>query len=140
MPDQSGAVNLADLGSTLSAEEEQRLQQMAEEHPPDPHVPGSEEEEQTQGKGNRVITAFVVIWNENGQVQVGAADGLGMDLMFPPSTDLIAGAASVLVKDMTAQETAGATINAQMQQMQAIAQQQEAARLQQSLGNLRGGQ
>lgn len=129
MANASGAV---DLGAPrkqedfddLTADQQEELRKMAQES----HA------------AIDVLTAFTVFILPNGNTQIAQYKGDDFILATEPNNDLISGAVAVIAKDMLATETAQATIHLQMQQMQAIAQQQAAQQQLAGLGDIRGGQ
>lgn len=85
-----------------------------------------------------VLTAFTVVMHTNGQVELYDYTGDDYIPLNPVNNDIVVAVGAILQKDASARETAQLTIGLQMQQMQQAIQQQEAARLSQSLGDLRG--
>lgn len=90
----------------------------------------------------RVLTAFAVIIGFDGNPSVVSYEHEDIAVAHEPTPDLIFGACSTVLKDLQIQESAHAaglaTMQFMMSQAQAVQQQQEAARLRQGLGDLRG--
>lgn len=122
MPDSNGSV---DLGS-LSAEQQERLEKMAEEN-------------NTEPGAMDVAYAFVVIAHENGQIQVAAYDGPSFKSGRDFINDDVYGAAATIQKDIAAMESAQAVQHLMMEQARAAMQQQQAQQMTANLGDLRGG-
>jgi hypothetical protein len=126
VPDNSGAV---DLGS-VSPEDREALEQIAAQH------------EDGEPEKKKVITAFLVFLNHDGNPEVADFEDPGLDVQVPPTPDLVYATIAVLAKDLAAQETAQAaaqgTVQLQMMQARAIAEQQQAQHLRANLGDLRG--
>jgi hypothetical protein len=126
VPDNSGAV---DLGS-VSPEDREALEQIAAQH------------EDGEPEKKQVLTAFLVFLNHDGNPEVADFEDPGLDVQVPPTPDLVYATIAVLAKDLAAQETAQAaaqgTVQLQMMQARAIAEQQQAQHLRANLGDLRG--
>ena len=128
MPSEHGAVDL----SGLSEEAQERLAEMGKDVP--------EQEEEEYDSTTQVLTAFAVVLDLNGQWSFYPFEGLPtLRESVPLTPDLVYSGASTVLKDVAAQEAAQATVALQMQQAQAIAQQQAAQRQAAQLGDLRGG-
>lgn len=123
MPDASGAIDL----SALSAEEQQAVGEMAERNP------GAEESQERIP----LRTAFTVIIAPDGTVNTTPYDGTLFELEREPHPDEIYGSCATVLKDMSAVETASATVRMQMQQAHAIQEQMQHAQIAQNL-NLPG--
>ena len=99
MPDNSGAV---DLGAQRQTEE------------PTP--------EETPGDTTKnALYAFAVIADTKGNVQVYSYEAEGVDPILEANNDLVYGACSKVLADISARETADATVQIQMQHAQAMA-------------------
>jgi hypothetical protein len=102
----------------LTPEQRERLAKMAEENPP------------TESEGIKVTTAFLVVVGEDGAVLADSNLSRALDFVLQrgATPDDIYGAASVVLKDIAAMETAQRTQQAMMMMGQAMqAQAQEAA-------------
>jgi hypothetical protein len=110
VPDTSGSV---DLGS-LSQEEQEALEALAEKNPPEPEKP-------------QVLTAFLVVVGTDGNPQVMAFPDPDLEMLSEPTNDLVFQAASTIVKDIQLGEAAQATVAMMAQQAQMMAQHQQEA-------------
>ena len=118
MPDNSGAVDL----DSLSAEDREAVERLAEQTEPGP------EEQKRQ-----VLTGFFVALLESGDVVIVDDVPPNVERTLPLTDDLIYALASTVLKDVTAAETAKATLQAQMQQARAVAQQMQEQQLREQL-------
>lgn len=130
MPNNNGAVDL----SSLSAEEQAAVEQMAEQHGEQPEEP----------KGpHRVLTAFMIIVGLDGNPQVMGFEDPNFELVSQPTGDLVYGAVQTVAKDLAADETARAaaqhTAQLMAAQAQAMMEQQQHAQVAASLGDVRRG-
>jgi hypothetical protein len=123
VPNSSGSI---DLGA-LPKEDQEALERMAEETGTEP-----------KGEKRKVLTAFLVIANFDGNTEVLAFQDDDLEVHAHPTPDLIYGACSTLIKDLEIQESAQAaahmTAQVMLQQARAIAEQQQAASIRQGLG------
>ena len=132
MPDSSGAF---DLGS-LSAEEQERLEEMTEKVQDEPTA----EEPQRES----VSTAFVIAIEWDGRVGIHPYDGPRFAPGDHPNNDQLVAAGAVLQKDVTIAEAAERTIQLQMMAAAQMKERAEAERIAQAtaggvdLSNLRG--
>lgn len=134
MPNSSGAV---DLGS-LSTEEQDAVQRLADREAASHPAPEPEKSpEDAAVEAADFDTAFVVVLTHDGQFGVVGYEGPAT-IKREPTQDIIFGAVSTVAKDLSAAETAGAVMRAQMETMRTLQQQQQAAALQQQLAQ-RGG-
>lgn len=117
MPNASGSVDL----SSLSPEEQAAVADMAEHNatvaPPEP---------ETQD----VLTLFLVVVGLDGNPEVLAVSDPRFNSLVTLTRDHIYGAASVILKDRVAEETALATAEVMQAQAQAMMRQQQEAMLQ----------
>lgn len=129
MPDNSGAVNL----DALSAEDQEAVQRLAEERGGEVVAP----EEATADNKREVHTAFLVLVGPDGSPEVLAFDDERLNVRQSPTPDIIYGVIQVLIKDLQAQETAAATVQATMAQARAMQEQMATQQMMKGL-NLRG--
>jgi hypothetical protein len=120
LADSSGAV---DLGVKPEAAQEEELA-VGPGNPEEASDPGPQPGPAPKEK---VDTAFTVVVTLDGNVQVILYEGEDFLVDRNPTPDLVYGACAVVQKDMQAQETAQATVQFQMAQARAIAQQQQEA-------------
>lgn len=118
MPNASGSVDL----SNLSREEEEALQSMAAQH--SNNAPPEEEGAQ------KVLTTFLVVVGLDGNPQVMAVNDPRFDALVTLTRDHIFAAASIITKDLAAEETAMATAEIMQQQAMALQQQMQDQMLQ----------
>jgi hypothetical protein len=137
--DNTGAVDLA----SLAKDEQDAVERLAAERGDDPHAPDGSD----ANAPKKVLTAFLVIVGLDGNPEPMAFNDPSLEVIAPPTPDLIYGAAHTLIKDLTAQETAQgaahATAQLMMQQARAMAEQQQAQAIaqqvnQSGLGRIRG--
>lgn len=81
----------------------------------------------------KALYAFAVIATDDGEVGVYDYEAEGIDPVLKANNDIIYGACATVMKDITAQTTAQASIQMQMVQAQAMHQQMEQQRLAASL-------
>jgi hypothetical protein len=116
VPDTTGSVDL----NSLAPDEQEALEKLAAERG-DPPTDEPQQEEVPE-----VLTAFLVIVDKEFNPTVSGVNDPRFKALLPVTRDLIFGAASVIVKDLGAQEGALATaevMQAQAQQMMAQAQE-----------------
>lgn len=120
MPDSSGAVDL----NSISPEEKEQVERLAEER-------GGEQPSPEEDHRQKVLTAFLVVVGYDGNPQVLRINDPNLLVQSEPTPDLVYGAASTILKDLEAQETAQAaaamTVQAMMEQSRAMMEQQMAA-------------
>lgn len=122
MPDTSGAF---DLGN-LSAEEQERLDQMTEK---------VDDQEIGEGEGGResVSTAFVVAIDWDGRVGIHPLTEAGRFAPgADPTNDQLTAVGAILQKDVIVAESADRTIQMQMMAAAQMREQAEAARIAQA--------
>ncbi|MDX3260750.1 hypothetical protein PV336_16135 [Streptomyces sp. MI02-2A] len=111
----------------LTPEQRERLAQMADENPP-------------AIEGRKVTTAFLVVVGDDGAVEAHSNIAVAHELVLDrgATPDDIYGAASVVLKDISAMETANRTQQSMMMMGAAMQQRAQEAQLRASLGNIRG--
>lgn len=129
MPDSSGAV---DLGN-LSTEEQEALAELRQEGAP---------KEGEAPKVRDVLTAYIVLADPDGSVEVLAFDDDSLNVQHHPNGDLIIATAAKIIRDLEVQEQAHAAAqafqNLMAQQMMAAREQAQAAQIAQQVQAERG--
>lgn len=120
MPDNSGAVDL----NNLRDEEREALEELRKEGAP--KTPDG-------GEVREALTAFIIIANLDGSVEVLAFQDQDLKTQVHPNGDLIIAAAQKVIRDLQVEQQAHAnaqmTLVAMQQQMAAVQQQAQAAQI-----------